>query len=149
MSPHERTFRQRLADWAPYIAVLNLILFIAVGAVATVAAVNSVKISTLEHRDRQAAMGACVRLKIQRTQINRIALLAYTAFSQGAARERRLAQQPGPAQKAHARSARQTQHAADGLRWTPQTDCRRAVDDPQNYKPPAPRPFKRSQRSVP
>jgi hypothetical protein len=133
MSPHERTFRQRLADWAPYIAVLNLILFIAVGAVATVAAVNSVKISTLEHRDRQAAMGACVRLKIQRTQINRIALLAYTAFSQGAARERRLAQQPGPAQKAHA----------------PQTDCRRAVDDPQNYKPPAPRPFKRSQRSVP
>jgi hypothetical protein len=142
MSPLERKIVSRLAAWAPYLAAVNLILIIAVAAVAVVAAENSIRIDQAEH-------GACIRLKIQRTQQNQIALIAWTAFSQAAERERKLAGRAGPQQAIHAKNATETQAAASRLRWTPQTDCQRAVSDPGHYRAPTPQPFRRGQRSVP
>lgn len=156
MSPADRKIRTWIVDLLPYLVVVNLVLFVLCAAVATVAAVtairtehNTQRIAVLERDDRAAAMGSCVRLKIQRTQVNRIALLAFSAFSDAAAREKRLGEQPGPQQATHRRSARLTLQAATRLRWTPQTDCHRAVVDPLHYRPPHPVPFRKGQRSVP
>jgi hypothetical protein len=156
MSPHDRRVRERLFELAPFLAVLDLILVLMFIPVATVGAVtairtkhNSENIARLERDDRDAAMGACVRLKIQRTQQNRIALIAWTVFAHAADRESKLARRSGPQQAIHAKNAVQTRAAANQLRWTPQTDCERAVNDPRHYRAPHPRPFKRGQTRVP
>jgi hypothetical protein len=99
----------------------------------------------LEHQDRDrlraAELAACKRVKIVRAEGNTIAAVAFLAFLDGAQREQRLAKAGGPQAAVHRRSAKTLLATSHAMRWTPQTDCPRAVDHAKEYRPPRPHAF--------
>ena len=86
-----------------------------------------------------AALGSCRRLQIARDRQNHTSALLYLTFITGAQREQVLAHGPGGA--IHALQAKIERTLGNAARYTPPTDCRKAVSSPQTYDPPQPVAF--------
>lgn len=94
-----------------------------------------------DHRIDVAAMGTCKRLNILRIEeSNRNAQVVWAALYRAAQRERALAAS-GVKRELHQASADYIKTSIDAMRWTPETDCREAVNHPGTFRPPAPRKF--------
>lgn len=86
-------------------------------------------------------MAACERINLLRIEeSNRNAQVVWAALYRAAQRERALAAS-GVKRKLHQASADYIKTSIDAMRWTPETDCREAVNHPGTFRPPAPRKF--------
>jgi hypothetical protein len=102
---------------------------------------------------RTASLGFCRALQRQRERENRTSAAVYLTLAVSGARESKLAKTVrDPKTRAlHESSSRALILLANTSRYTDPTNCKRAVDDPSNYKAPTPVPYtlKKAQDQIP
>jgi hypothetical protein len=97
-----------------------------------------------ETRLHQGLRATCERVNHLRVdESNRNAQVFYAAFVAARMREQELAAKGGRDAAVHRKSIHYLDTSIATLRWTPATDCARAVDHATRYRPPTPRPFTR------